>query len=275
MRYEAVHGMADWEDLRARLDPPDRQIYGFFHPRLGNEPLIFIEVALMAETPTNIQDILCVQRQRLHPSRATTAVFYSISNCQDGLRGIPLGSFLIKRVVEDLRSLYPQLVNFVTLSPVPGFSTWLEGWIDEKDDGSAREMKERLSQVLLLRPACHDDGTAAAKQEMRDPIAAAAGYFLVHVKGDGGLPKDAVARFHLGNGARLERINWPADTSPQGMAKSVGVMVNYLYDLDELERNHENLASSGKIATSSRVMRDIGKAPVFVKRARESVSEGN
>ncbi|GKX36231.1 MAG: hypothetical protein MnENMB40S_38490 [Rhizobiaceae bacterium MnEN-MB40S] len=275
IKYEAVHGMADWRDLRARLDPPDRKIYGFFHPRLGHEPLIFIEVALMAAMPTNIQDVLSDERQRLRPSEATTAVFYSISNCQYGLRGVPLGSFLIKRVVEDLRTIFPHLSKFVTLSPVPGFSDWLRGWIDDVNECVSPETRLRVSDslALLQDPASASDNTT--KREVRDLLASAVGHYLTNVKSDDGLPWDPVARFHLGNGARLEQINWPADISPKGMAKSFGVMVNYLYDLDEVERYHENLAAHRKIAVSNRVLRDIGKTSFLAGPAPDTFSEAS
>jgi malonyl-CoA decarboxylase len=249
IRYEAVHAITDWDDLRRRIDVPDRRLFGFFHPRLGDEPLIFVEVALLAETPTAIAPILAKGREPLDPREATTAAFYSISNCQDGLRGISFGSFLIKQVAEDLQRELPNLKTFVTLSPVPGFARWLT----EEAARSPSVVDAATADLLRLPTADLLEGAQAkAAAEALRPLAA---HYLTAVKDGRGRPHDLVARFHLGNGARLEGINVAADRSPRGLAGSLGVMVNYRYDLGEVEKNHEAFANEGKVAASSAVTR--------------------
>ncbi|MBK0399152.1 malonyl-CoA decarboxylase [Limibaculum sp. M0105] len=228
IRYEAVHEIRDWSDLRRRVAAPDRQLYAFFHPALPGEPLIFVEVALTADIPAAIEPILAAGRETLDPAKARTAVFYSISNCQNGLRGVSFGNFLIKQVVEELSAEFPSVETFVTLSPVPG----LRGW-------SVREGIEEPSGDAL--------GPLAAR-------------YLVEAKRPGGAPVDAVARFHLGNGARLERINLDADRSERGQSQGWGVMVNYLYDLRDIEKNHEAFAESGVVAHSAAVRRLVKQA---------------
>lgn len=225
IRYEAVHEINGWPDLRRRLDPPDRRCFGFFHPALADEPLIFVEVALTREIPGAIVPLLDAKREPLDARRATTAVFYSISNCQPGLRGISFGNFLIKQVVEDLRRDLPQLKTFVTLSPVPGFAAWLKG---------ARGADSPEGQTALTR--------AIAR-------------YLLEAKAKNGKPLDPVARFHLGNGARLERVNWLGDPSAKGLREAAGFMVNYLYDLDRIERNHEQFENRGTVVASRQVER--------------------
>jgi malonyl-CoA decarboxylase len=256
--YEAVHEIKGWDDLRRRLDPADRRCFAFFHPSLVDEPLIFVEVALDHTIPGSIQSLLEAEARA---SKAvvdpTTAVFYSISNCQDGLRGISFGNFLIKQVVEDLTRAIPSLRTFVTLSPIPGFSAWLERakaskiltYLDPTqlailDELGAAGWTEDEELVEALRPVV---------------LAAAAHYFLV-AKNIQGRPVDPVARFHLGNGARLERINWLGDTSAKGMREAHGLMVNYRYDLKDIERNHESFANSGIVAASKPV-RSLLKVP--------------
>ncbi|MEL6773459.1 MAG: malonyl-CoA decarboxylase [Pseudomonadota bacterium] len=247
--YEAVHAITDWDDLRRRVAAPDRALFAFFHPALTDDPLIFVEVALTAEIPGAIGPILTDARDTVDPARATTAVFYSISNCQKGLRGISFGNFLIKQVVEDLRAAFPRLATFVTLSPVPGFATWLarEGMVEAataagripETDGAPAEEAERKK----------------AEAARDDRLAALCAHYLAEAKRPNGLPQNAVARFHLGNGARLERVHACADLSPRGQAESHGVMVNYLYDLPYIEKNHEAFAGRGEIAQSSAVRR--------------------
>jgi malonyl-CoA decarboxylase len=257
IRYEAVHAIRDWDDLRSRLEPPDRRCYGFFHPQLVDEPLIFVEVALTREIPDSIGDLLDLNRKPIAAAEATTAVFYSISNTQAGLGGVSFGNFLIKQVVEDLKRELPNLRNFVTLSPVPGFANWLKR---ERANGDASLLNEHARDALALldEPGWHLD---PAKAERVQPavLAAATNYFL-KAKNGSGLPLDPVARFHLGNGARLERLNFLGDTSPNGLRQAHGLMVNYLYALDEIERNHEAYAEKGVVAASS-ALRKALRAP--------------
>jgi malonyl-CoA decarboxylase len=233
IEYEAVHGMSGWDDLRRRLDPADRSVYGFFHPCLGDEPLIFVEVALTREMPASIETILATDRDDLDPQLATTAVFYSISNCQPGLRGIPLGNFLIKQVVEDLRRRFSTLRDFVTLSPIPTFADWLK------------------KTQFVLEEGCDAEQLAPAERS----IMVATAWFLLNAKTGSGRPVDPVARFHLGNGARLARLNWSADTSGEGLRGSLGIMANYRYKLDEIESNHERYADGGVINAAAAVSR--------------------
>jgi len=235
IRYEAVHEIQGWDDLRRRVQPSDRRCFAFFHPSLVDEPLIFVEVALTREIPGSIQGLLAEAREVLPVGEATTAVFYSISNCQPGLRGVSFGNFLIKQVVEELSRELPLLTTFVTLSPVPGFAAWLA------KRGAGPE----------LEPGWHGDA-AAAERSRAELLPLAAAYFLT-AKGPGGKPLDPVARFHLGNGARLERLNWLGDTSPKGLREAHGLMVNYLYDLRFIEANHEAFANEGTVVTSAAV----------------------
>jgi malonyl-CoA decarboxylase len=222
--YEAVHEITSWDALRARLAPEDRRCFAFFHPRMPEEPLIFVEVALTDTIPGNIVDVLQMDRQITSKDTASTAVFYSISNCQAGLAGISFGNFLIKRVAQELQLEHPQLTTFVTLSPVPGLMRWMR-----------REMPDLAKQFAADgRPDWPADADAL------EPAftAAALRYFTRSDRPDG-WPNDPVARFHLGNGAILEQINYGADKSPKGMAQSAALMVNYRYNLDVVEANHE------------------------------------
>jgi malonyl-CoA decarboxylase len=222
--YEAVHEITSWDALRARLAPEDRRCFAFFHPRMPEEPLIFVEVALTDTIPGNIADVLQIDRQITSKDTASTAVFYSISNCQAGLAGISFGNFLIKRVAQELQLEHPQLTTFVTLSPVPGLMRWMR-----------REMPDLAKQFAADgRPDWPADADAL------EPAftAAALRYFTRSDRPDG-WPNDPVARFHLGNGAILEQINYGADKSPKGMAQSAALMVNYRYNLDVVEANHE------------------------------------
>lgn len=251
IRYEAVHNMSGWDDLRKRLDPPDRHIYGFFHPRLKEEPLIFVEVALTADKPEEIGFILEDERQFLDAEVAKTATFYSISNCQKGLRGIPLGSFLIKQVVEDLRETFPALEEFVTLSPIPGFSRWLNNLLDDETVDLPSDIKSALLE--LKEGKWVDDPIAISN--LSTAAHSAVAYYITLEKDRKDLPLDSVAKFHLGNGARLERTNWPSDLSQTGLKNSFGAMVNYGYRLNEIERNHERFVENGEISTSSSIAR--------------------
>ncbi len=271
IHYEAVHAIRDWEDLRRRIDLPDRRLYAFFHPRLGDDPIIFVEVALTTEIPASIAAILDRDRTPIAAEEATTAVFYSISNCQPGLRGISFGSFLIKQVAEDLRSELRQLRTFVTLSPVPGFADWLADLKAETAaDGPALDEATRGALEALSTPAWWKDGEGSEKLSRHVmPLAA---WYLARGKARDGRPRDPVARFHLGNGARLERINWAADLSERGLSKAHGVMVNYLYDLSDIEKNHEAFTNEGQVVASSAVNRLVRqlrepKAPKEVEPA--------
>jgi malonyl-CoA decarboxylase len=246
IRYEAVHEIRDWNDLRRRIDPVDRRCYAFFHPALADEPLIFVEVALTETIPTAIAPLLAEQRQPVPVERARTAVFYSISNTQRGLGGISFGSFLIKQVVEELRRELPKLDTFITLSPVPGFMQWLE-----QATGVPVSEEDRMLLENLDKPDWFENADLAAQlRALLEPLAA---YYFLRARTPKGRLIDSVARFHIGNGARLERIDWLGDLSPKGLRESAGIMVNYLYRLDDIEKNHEAYANQGEIAASSTV----------------------
>jgi malonyl-CoA decarboxylase len=257
IRYEAVHAIRDWNDLRARIDSPDRRCYAFFHPALIDEPLIFVEVALTRGIPTAIDPILSAKGERVEPERATTAVFYSISNCQRGLAGVSFGHFLIKQVVEEVSRQIPRISTFVTLSPAPNFAEWLKREraseasvaLDEED----REALKALDRLDWWR----DEETAEA---VREPLLRAAAWYYLRARTSRGTPRDSVARFHLGNGARLERLDFLADTSERALRQSHGLMVNYLYDLEHIERNHEAYAQQHAIVAAGAITRLV-RAP--------------
>lgn len=242
IKYEAVHAIKDWDDLRSRLQPADRRCFAFFHPALAEEPLIFVEVALTRAMPGAIADILQSGAEAQPLGEPDTAVFYSISNCQDGLRGISFGNFLIKQVVEELAREIPGLRQYVTLSPVPGLRRWLDGLVDDPQLGAAA-----ADLLKALKP----DAPPPPRTEQA-LLALAAEYFL-HAKNGAGLPLDPVARFHLGNGARLERLNWRGDLSASGLRQAAGLMVNYRYELRQIEKNHEAYANQGAVAASPEV----------------------
>src|SRR5262249_40869402 len=218
-----------------RIDSPDRRCYAFFHPALIDEPLIFVEVALTREIPGAIAPILELKREPVDPERATTAVFYSISNCQRGLAGVSFGSFLIKQVVAEICRDMPRLSTFVTLSPAPNFAGWLVR--HRAEQSPAMPEADRTALAALDRPDWWTD--QAAIDEMREPMLRAAATYYMTARNSSGSPFDAVARFHLGNGARLERLNWPGDLSDRGRRQSFGLMVNYLYHLCGIEKNHK------------------------------------
>lgn len=243
IQYEAVHEINSWDELRLRLEPSDRRCFAFFHPAMLDEPLIFVEVALTSEVPDSIQDILKPDREAIEADGATTAVFYSISNCQDGLRGVSFGAFLIKQVAEDLARTMPNLKNFVTLSPVPGFKDWLRADAKENPEGKAAEALELQNDAAW-------QVRSTANESARSLITELAARYLLTAKRPNGLPRDSVARFHLGNGASLARINWLADVSEKGMQEGLGIMVNYHYKLDEIEANHEAFANRHEIKAS-------------------------
>jgi malonyl-CoA decarboxylase len=261
IRYEAVHAISDWNDLRRRVQPADRRCFAFFHPSLVDEPLIFVEVALTREIPASIQDLLADGREILAPEQATTAVFYSISNCQPGLKGVSFGSFLIKQVVEELSRDLPGLETFVTLSPAPGFGAWLDRARGDPSVGVDPAPFRALRDTGEPPPPAAVEGLRPAL------LSLGAAYFL-NAKTASGRPLDPVARFHLGNGARLERLNWPGDTSPKGLREAAGLMVNYLYDLRHIEANHEAFANDGVVVAAEAVRRHLPAAAA--KPAREA-----
>ncbi|MDE0751463.1 MAG: malonyl-CoA decarboxylase [Planktomarina sp.] len=219
--YEAVHAIDSWNDLRLRLKPIDRRCFGFFHPSMPNEPLIFVEVALTKGIPNSIQDLLADEREAINAGDADTAVFYSISNCQTGLAGISFGNSLIKQVASDLARDLPGLSTFVTLSPIPGLNRWLETSKYAVDDSS------------------QDQALAA--------------HYLLEAKKPDGTPFDPVARFHLGNGAKVHAVHAMADTSDNGLKQSNGTMVNYLYDLSQISQNHEKFVENNTVVASATV----------------------
>ncbi|HXF46697.1 MAG TPA: malonyl-CoA decarboxylase [Burkholderiaceae bacterium] len=255
IRYEAVHEISSWDDLRRRIDPEDRRCFAFFHPVLPGEPLIFVEAALTDGMPAAIAPLLAVERDAVAAHKATTAVFYSISNCQVGLRGVPLGNFLIKRVVEELKRDLPNLRQFVTLSPVPDFMAWLRRR-HQQDEAAALRTEDLAA---LQSDGWHRD--AALARRLRPLLTAAIAEYFLRARDTGGRVLDPVARFHLNNGARLERINWLADLSPKGLAQSAGFMVNYLYDLRQIEENHERFVKAGEVVASRAVQRLLPPEP--------------
>ena len=250
MHYEAVHEIQGWRDLRRRLES-DRRCFAFFHPALPDEPIIFIEVALTRGMSEQVQPLLDPDSPVFDPASADTAIFYSITNCQEGLRGISFGNFLIKQVAEDLGREFPRLKTFATLSPIPGFGKWLADTAATHAD--LAEFAGALAEADWIQRA--GPGTRLRTELMR-----LCAYYLQHAKHDGE-PADAVARFHLGNGARMERLNWLADSSKAGMARSAGLMVNYVYRLKDVERNHEAYANKRLVVAS----------PSLALLARESV----
>lgn len=239
MQYEAVHEIQGWRDLRRRLES-DRRCFAFFHPALPDEPIIFIEVALTRGMSDQVQPLIDPESPVVDPAGADSAIFYSITNCQEGLRGISFGNFLIKQVADDLGREFPRLKTFATLSPIPGFRRWLT------DTAAAHPELADLVGTLaedewFLQPGA---GTRVRTELMR-----LCAHYLLHAR-HGKEPADAVARFHLGNGARMERLNWLADTSKAGMARSAGLMVNYAYRLKDVERNHEAYAKEQQVVAS-------------------------
>jgi malonyl-CoA decarboxylase len=273
IEYEAVHAINDWNDLRRRTEPPDRRCFAFFHPAMPDEPLIFVEVALTDGIPGSIQAVLAEDREPLPAERASTAVFYSISNCQAGLRGVSFGNFLIKQVARDLAEELPQLKQFVTLSPVPGLVDWAARAIKEPASDAERAALVRLLEIAQTggQPTEPGDGVEPTQAE-RSAVLAQAARYLCDEKRRDGLPLDPVARFHLGNGALLARVNWGADASTKGHAQSAGIMVNYLYELDKVEARHESYQSAQEVATA-REVRSLADAARKLRRAREARAE--
>ncbi|WP_342643115.1 malonyl-CoA decarboxylase [Rhodoligotrophos ferricapiens] len=256
IQYEAVHEINGWDDLKRRLDPRDRRCYAFFHPSLVDDPLIFVEVALVRDIPGSIDGLITAEAA-ISAEDPNTAVFYSISNCQKGLAGISFGNFLIKQVVTDLAREIPSLKTFVTLSPVPGFRAWLDGERHRED--SQILTPSEISTLSVLDQEDWQNNPEWMKL-LKPLLCELAAHYFLREKRANGQPLDPVARFHLGNGARLERINWPGDLSPRGIAQAAGLMVNYLYDLKDIEKNHEAYAEHGKVVASPTVMK-LAKTP--------------
>ncbi len=248
IQYEAVHQIHGWHDLRRRLES-DRRCYAFFHPALPDEPIIFIEVALTRGLSDHVQALLDPDSPVLDTVSAEWAIFYSITNCQEGLRGVPFGSFLIKQVVEDVSKDFPRIRKFATVSPVPGFRRWLA----EKAEALSRSPKLAPFARALAKlddPEWTRDESLEA--ELKRHLAPLCAYYLLRAK-QGLEPLDSVARFHLKNGARLERINWLGDTSAMGLQRSAGFSANYVYRLPDVERNHELYVREHKVRASREI----------------------
>ncbi|MBX9935068.1 MAG: malonyl-CoA decarboxylase [Burkholderiaceae bacterium] len=261
IQYEAVHDIRSWSDLKNRLDS-DRRCYGFFHPNLPNEPLIFVEVALVDRLSDCITPLLDETAAPADISRASTAIFYSISNTQTGLRGVSFGDSLIKHVVETLSAEFPRLRTFATLSPIPGFRAWLGKQAGARLQALAEKRRIELARALGLESAQALEAThllaalekplaVEAKSPLGQWLLQCAAYYLTQEL-PAGKPLDPVARFHLGNGARVERLNWAGDPSAKGVKQSYGLMVNYLYDLKRIDK-HRSLLSQGRVAASREV----------------------
>lgn len=261
--YESVHRVRSWHDLKNRLDA-DRRCYAFFHPCMPHEPLIFVEVALVNGFASQIQVLLDEEAPVLDPDEVDTAIFYSISNTQQGLAGISFGNFLIKQVVDRLRHEQPNLKRFSTLSPIPGFKRWLEEAMKNKEVDLSPPEKKKLKGVFEEEPSIEHlskelSSVKWAKDEklaeaLKPVIMRFAATYLLTAKGrDGKRALDPVAHFHLSNGARMQQLNWMGDTSGKGLRESAGLMINYLYRLDRIERFHEDYSGGGKIAVSSTI----------------------
>ena len=263
--YEAVHEIHGFTDLKRRLER-DRRCFAFFHPALPDEPLIFVEVAFVNELPSHVAPILAPESAVGEPRRARCAVFYSITSCQPGLKGISFGNFLIKQVADDLHAELPNLKVFATLSPVPGMRAWARKAL-QRPTGPLEPEVEKLRERLLALTA---DTHAIPPQDMREPLEGLAAWYLTH-EWVGGHGADPVARFHLGNGARLERINWVADTADKALAQSFGLMVNYVYDLGDVERNHEEYVNRRRVMASGTVERLARSVePLLVESPRQA-----
>lgn len=236
IHHEAVHEINGWNDLRRRLQP-DRRCYAFFHPQLGDEPLIFVEVALIHQMAEAIAPLIEPAPDTTLSVKATTAVFYSISNCQPGLRGVSLGNFLIKKVADQLKRDLPQLKIFCTLSPVPGFTHWLSHAAETETDTEWHAVLQRIKAWRQAHTTPQPDDLLRMPPGLQEDLVGLAARYLVHGSHDA--LGDPVARFHLDNGARLERVNFAADRSRKGIRQSLGLMVNYLYDIGSVESRHQ------------------------------------
>jgi malonyl-CoA decarboxylase len=255
--HEAVHQIQGWHDLRRRL-AADRRCFAFFHPVLADEPLIFIEVALTRGVSISVQPLLDIGSPVIDPAHADSAIFYSITNCQEGLRGISFGNLLIKQVVLELQREFPRIDHFATLSPISGFRAWLKN-AEEQLSGAATG-----AALLETLEGLHDSGwfrTVDASSRLRPLLMQLCAYYLLEARHEG-LPADPVARFHLGNGARMERLNWLADVSEQGMRRSAGLMVNYVYRPSEVEHNHEEYVRDHRVAASHELKKLARESPL-------------
>ena len=258
IEYEAVHAVQGWRDLRRRLEG-DRCCFAFFHPQLRDEPLIFIEVALTRGISAQVQPLLAIDAPVAATAQADCAIFYSITNCQEGLRGISFGNLLIKQVAEELKRELPQLRTFATLSPIPGFRRWLDATEARVQLSVGPNAEQRLALLSVIEaPGWH---TGEVPETLQKLLLRLCAWYLLHAK-QGDEPLDPVARFHLGNGAALERLNWLGDTSESGMARSAGLMVNYVYRLDDVERNHERYFADHAVVASRTVEKLARKSPL-------------
>ena len=258
IEYEAVHAVQGWRDLRRRLEG-DRCCFAFFHPQLRDEPLIFIEVALTRGISAQVQPLLAIDAPVAATAQADCAIFYSITNCQEGLRGISFGNLLIKQVAEELKRELPQLRTFATLSPIPGFRRWLDATEARVQLSVGPNAEQRLALLSVIEaPGWH---TGEVPETLQKLLLRLCAWYLLHAK-QGDEPLDPVARFHLGNGAALERLNWLGDTSESGMARSAGLMVNYVYRLDDVERNHERYFAEHAVVASRTVEKLARKSPL-------------
>ena len=261
IEYEAVHAIESWDDMRGRLGPL-RRCYAYLHPMMTGEPLIFVEVALTKGIASSLTALLDHDAERrTDPSRVDTAIFYSISNCQTGLRGVSLGNFLIKRVVEELTNELPHLKNFATLSPIPGFRRWLLEQFDS-DDGVVLDPAERSrvcptnpeqAEAKLCELAALPEAPDQAELDVWKPVLLrlAAAHLVEARRGD--RAAEPVAHFHLSNGALLDRVHWCGDQSDMGLQRSFGIMVNYVYEPEEIENRHEAYFAQGRVAASAPV----------------------
>ena len=260
IEYEAVHRVESWDDLQHRLGE-NRRCFAFFHPRMPKEPLIFVWVALVDKISDNVTTLLDVSQQETTNDQPATAIFYSITSAQKGLAGVSLGNFLIKRVVDELKCELPSLEQFATLSPIPGFSKWLQSQVE-----SSEEEVFTAEERDVINNACN--GTAedlvthhewlsdeSICTVMQNPMQRLAAKYVLSEKRKNGAAANPVAHFHLSNGAKFERINWMADLSDHGKSQSYGMMINYLYDLDEIDKNHEEYIENGKIALSKSIQK--------------------
>ena len=261
--YEAVHAINDWDDLRRRLQPSDRRCFAFFHPVMPEEPLIFVEVALTKGVPGSIGSLLTDKREVLHPEEADTAVFYSISNCQAGLKGVSFGNFLIKQVVSDLAADIPNIRNFVTLSPVPRFAKWIQSEFEQTDH-------PELSEIVTAFAEPDEQSMLEYLKPHEKLLTGLMAHYMLNAKRKDGIPYDPVSRFHLGNGASLEQINWMADQSGNGLRQSAGMMVNYRYALNSLEQNHESYVSDKQVLATREIAGLAKSAFVPAKRMEEA-----
>ena len=260
IEYEAVHEIDSWDELRARIQPSDRRCYGFFHPALGDDPLIFVEVALASEISRSVAPVLAQERQPMAGAKTNTVVFYSISNCQLGLKGVSFGNFLIKQVVHELTRELPQIKTFVTLSPAPGFVGWLKGHLDQKEKARfnlSLDDQKNITDII----SGHGPESLEQQNPCQEVLLALAAHYFLNVKTRDGKPVDPVARFHLGNGARLEKLNWAADISVKGLAQSAGIMVNYLYEPDDIEKNHQAYENNDQVVALPQIMRLLKNLP--------------